>query len=49
MFQYVLCGLISFFTDLENSHEKHCLTIDCSYKNKNRPGQYSSAADNLDE
>ena len=27
-----------FFTDLVNSHEKHCLTIDCSYKNKNGPG-----------
>ena len=22
------------FTDLANSHEKHCLTIDCSYKNR---------------
>ena len=26
------------FTDLANSHEKHCLTIDCGYKNKNGPG-----------
>ena len=26
------------FTDLANSHEKHCLTIDCSYKNKIEPG-----------
>ena len=26
------------FTDLANSHEKHCLTIDCGYKNRNGPG-----------
>ena len=25
-------------TDLGNSHEKHCLTIDCGYINKNGPG-----------
>ena len=37
------------FTDLANSHEKHCLTIDSSYKNKNGPARYRSAADNLDE
>ena len=37
------------FTDLANSHEKHCLTIDCSYKNKIEPGWYRSAADNPDE
>ena len=34
------------FTDLANSHEKHCLTIDCGYKNKNGPGRYRSSADN---
>ena len=34
------------FTDLANSHEKHCLTIDCGYINKNGPGQYRSLADN---
>ena len=34
------------FTDLANSHEKHCLTIDCSYQNKNGPGRYRSSADN---
>ena len=34
------------FSDLENSHEKHCLTIDCSYSNKNGPGCYRSSADN---
>ena len=27
------------FTDLENSHEKHFLTIDCGYINKNGPGR----------
>ena len=26
------------FTDLASSHEKHCLTIDCGYKNRNGPG-----------
>ena len=34
------------FTDLENSHEKLCLTIDSGYKNKNGPGRYRSSADN---
>ena len=34
------------FTDLANSHEKHCLTIGCGYINKNGPGQYRSLADN---
>ena len=34
------------FTDLANSHEKHCLTIDCGYRNKNGTGQYSYSADN---
>ena len=34
------------FTDLANSHEKHCLTIDCGYINKNGPGRYRSLADN---
>ena len=34
------------FADLANSHEKHCLTIDCGYINKNGPGKYSSLADN---
>ena len=36
------------FSGLANSHEKHCLTIDCGYLNKNGPGRYSSSADNLD-
>ena len=34
------------FSDLANSHEKHCLTIDCSYLNKNGPDRYRSSADN---
>ena len=34
------------FTDLVNSHEKHCLTIDCGYLNKNGPAPYRSSADN---
>ena len=34
------------FTDLANSHEKHCLTIDCGYINKNGPGRYRSSAEN---
>ena len=37
------------FTDLANSHEKHCLTIDCGYKNRNGPGRYRSSADNPDK
>ena len=37
------------FTDLANSHERRCLTIGSSYKNKNGPGRYRSAADNADE
>ena len=34
------------FTDLANSHEKLCLTIDSGYKNKNGPGRCRSLADN---
>ena len=37
------------FTDLANSHEKHCLTIDCGYINKNGPDRYRSSADNPDQ
>ena len=29
------------FTDLTNSGEKHCITIDCSHKTKDDPGRYS--------
>ena len=37
------------FSDLANSHEKHCLTIDCGYLNKNGPGRYRSSANNPDK
>ena len=37
------------FTDLSNSGEKHCLTIDCSTENRNGPGRYRTSADNLDQ
>ena len=46
MFLHVRFGLIGIFTDLANSHEKHCLTTDCGYINKNGPGRYRSSADN---
>ena len=38
--------LIRVFSDLANSHEKHCLIIDCGYINKNGPGRYRPSADN---
>ena len=41
-----LLWLNRVFTDLANSHEKLCLTIDCCYINKNGPGRYRSWADN---
>ena len=31
---------------MANSHEKHCVTIDCGYLNKNGPGRYRSLAVN---
>ena len=34
------------FTNLANSHEKLCLTIDSGFHNKNGPGRYRSSADN---
>ena len=34
------------FNDLANSHQKHCLTIDCGYQNKNGPGRFRSSAEN---
>ena len=37
------------FTDLANSREKHWLTIDCTNKNKNGPGQYRTLTDNPDQ
>ena len=33
---------------IADSHEKHCLTIDCGYLNKNGPGRYRSLANNPD-
>ena len=47
--KYVPARSLSFirvFTDLANSHEKPCLTIDCGYINKNGPGRYRSSAEN---
>ena len=38
--------LIRLFTELAISHEKHCLTLDCSYLNKNGPGRYRTRAEN---
>ena len=35
-------------SDLANSHEKHFLTIDCGYLNKNDPSRYRSSTDNPD-
>ena len=37
------------FTDLANTNENHCLTIDFSNKNKNGPGRYRTSADNPDQ
>ena len=34
------------FNDLANTHERHCLTLDCGYQNKNGPGRFRSSADN---
>ena len=33
------------FTDLANTDERCCLTIDCSGVNKNGPGRYRTQAD----
>ena len=38
--------LTRLFIELANSHEKHCLTLDCSYLNKNGPGRYRTRAEN---
>ena len=34
------------FTNLANSHEKNCLTINCGYENKNGPGRFRTQAEN---
>ena len=41
-----LLWLTRLFTELANTHEKHCLTIDCSYTNKNGPGRFRTQAEN---
>ena len=41
-----LLWLTRLFTELANSHEKHCLTIGCSYLNKNGPGRFRTQAEN---
>ena len=38
--------LTRFFTELANSHEKNCLTIDCGYVNQNGPGRFRTHAEN---
>ena len=38
--------LTRLFTELANSHEKYCLTIDCSFVNKNGPGRFRTQVDN---
>ena len=37
------------FTDLANTNNRHCLTIDCSGVNKNGPGRYGTQAGNPDK
>ena len=44
--KYVPARSLWVFTDLANSHKKHCLTIDRDYINKNGPERYRSSADN---
>ena len=41
-----LLWLTRLFTELANSHEKNCLTIDCSYVNQNGPGRFRTQAEN---
>ena len=38
--------LTRLFTELANSHEKNCLTIDCGYVNQNGPGRFRTHAEN---
>ena len=38
--------LTRLFIELANSDKKHCLTIDCSYANKNGPGRFRTQAEN---
>ena len=41
-----LLWLTRLFTELANSHEKNCLTIDCSYVNQNGPERFRTQAEN---
>ena len=41
-----LLWLTRLFTKLANSHEKNCLTIDCSYVKQNGPGRFRTQAEN---
>ena len=41
-----LLWLTRLFTELASSHEKNCLTIDCSYVNQNGPGRFRTQAEN---
>ena len=40
----IQCGL-RVFSDLANTDEQHCLSIDCSGVRKNGPGRYRTQAD----
>ena len=40
--------LIRVFVDLANTDEWHCLTIDCSWKNRNSPDRYPTQDSNLE-
>ena len=38
--------LTRLFTELANSYEKNCLTIDCGYVNQNGPGRFRTQTEN---
>ena len=42
-----LLWLTRLFTELANSLEKNCLTIDCGYVNQNGPGRFGTHAEIL--
>ena len=44
-----LLWLTRLFTELANSHEKNCLTIDCGYVNQNGPGRFRTQAENTEK
>ena len=37
------------FSNLTNTDERYCLTIDCSGENKNGPGRYRTQADDQEK